>query len=244
MHKRNNLAVILKLLIFLIYVVLLMSACGAPMSRMGEDSGIIINHKLTSKIDVEKYHRVLFAGFITNSTNTFNIVEVANDTYNRELSKNSSFLITFEKPLDLSKTSAKSKEKDFDFKSDNIWEDTILWKKIAGIFNVDLIIAGEISFTNENRTTIERKTTYKDGKENIISKIAELKFFKTVVVFHFISALDSNTITVEKIVKEKGYETTTEESKNIFLALLKETIPDIRSVLISEKEPVRRILLE
>jgi len=244
MPIKNNKTITSKLLFPAFICVFLLISCGRPVPTSGEDSGVLITHRLKSKIDVEKYKRVLLAGFISSSENSFNIKDIAYENYKRELSKNSSFLIIFEKPLEIGKTFIKSKSKNLDFTSDNIFEDSALWKKIADIYNVDLLIAGDISFTNEIRTSVEKKAIYQDGKENTISKIVELKFFALSVTFYFIDGSNGKSLEVKKILKEKSYVKSEEESKNIFLNLIRETIPDIRSILISEREPIRRILLE
>ena len=231
-------------LVLTLFSLLFIISCGGPISSISENGGIFIKHNISSTIDSSKYHRVFFAGFAAQSKNTFDIVEISNDTFNRELSKNSPFLIIFEKPFEITKNSITGQDKKINLVTENVWEDPGLWKNIAGIYKADLVIGGEISFTTNNRTTIEKKTTFKDGKESVISKVTELKFFKVDVLIHFINGSDGKTIYTKTVSKDKGYELATEESKNIFLSILKETVPEIRSVLITEQEPVRRILLE
>jgi hypothetical protein len=200
MPIRNKRITDYKLVYSAIVCVFLLISCGRPMptGTGGEDRGILITHRLKSKIDMEKYKRVLLAGFISSSENSFDIKDIAYENYKRELSKNPSFLIIFEKPLELEKTFVKSKDKNLDFTSANIFEDSTLWTKIAEIYKVDLVIAGDISYTNEIRTSVEKKAIYQDGKENIISKIAELKFFALSVTFYFIDGSNGKTLDVKK----------------------------------------------
>jgi hypothetical protein len=244
MPIRNKRITGYKLVYSAIVCAFLLISCGRPLPTSGEDSGVLITHRLKSKIDVEKYKRVLLAGFISSSENSFDIKDIAYENYKRELSKNASFLIIFEKPLELEKNFVRNKARNLDFASANIFEDSALWTNIAEIYKVDLVIAGDISFTNEIRTSVEKKAIYQDGKENTISKIVELKFFALSVTFYFIDGSNGKSLEVKKILKEKGYGKSEEESKNIFLSLIRETIPDISSVIISEREPIRRILLE
>lgn len=243
MPNKNKLYVVKWLIPALILVSLTIS-CGRPIPASGDDSGVFITHKISSKLDVSQYKRVLLAGFISTSENSFDIRDIAYENYRRELSKNSPFLIIFEKPLEMGKTFVKSEDKDLDFTSQNIFEDPALWKKVAEAYKVDLIIAVEISFTNEIKTSIEKKNIYQDGKESTVSKIVELKFFTLSADFYFIEGSNGKPVDIKKITKERSYEKAEEESKNIFLSLIKDSIPEIRSILISVREPIRRILLE
>jgi hypothetical protein len=244
MPIKNNKTIVSKLLFPAFVCTFLMISCGSPLQPGGENRGIIITHKINSKLDVEKYKKILLAGFISSSENSFDIKDIAYENYKRELSKNSTFLIIFEKPLEIGKTFIKSEAKNLDFTTDNIFEDYDLWKKVADIYKVDLLIAGDISFTNEIRTSIEKKVIYQNEQESTISKILELKFFTLSVTFYFFDGMSGKLLEVKKISKEKSYGKSEEESKNIFLNLIRETIPEIRSILISEREPIRRILLK
>jgi hypothetical protein len=194
---------------------------------------------------MDNVKRVFLAGFQPQSESSFKMLSTIEDIFKKELAIKAQFLLVFEKPLQItdSRIVDKKKGKEYSVSEGDIFKDEDVWKKIARSYRVDLIITGKVGFSNQVGKDIIKVRKFRDGKEIQISKLVKKRFFKLDLTLYFINGDTGKIIHTEVVNKALGREEKTKESKDILLALLRKSVPGIKSLIVVKRKPMRRTLL-
>ncbi|MBN2134399.1 MAG: hypothetical protein JW737_01585 [Acidobacteria bacterium] len=223
-------------------LILTMFSCGT--SKYGNSMNVMITHRTESKLDIKDIRTVLLAGFVKTTENSFDILKPTYDILKQQLASKASFLILFENPLDLTKTKIIDKAKKQEYEAKDIFQSPEIWIEIAAKYKVDMIITGEIGFSNEIGKDLVKLTKFQDNKEVTLSQVVEKKFFKLDFVIYMISGKTGKIIHTEKIYKAVGRETDTEESEPILINLIRGSLENLREMMVVKSNPIQRTLLE
>lgn len=231
------------LVAFSLLAVIFTTSCGGT-SYMGDSIPVPIFHKSPSEIDMSEVSSVFLAGFMIESENQIDVEAEAVEFLKKNLSPKAQFLIVFEQPLifdgNLIKDPTHSVE--YTLKKD-IKKSSEIWRQVAKSYNVDMVITGKMSLTDEMGKEVVKARKFKDGKEYFISKLEEKRYFTLKMTIYFIGADDGKLVHESTFEKKLGKEAKIQESPEILRALLRETIMDIRSKVIVRKKTSQRFLL-
>ena len=218
---------------------------------------------LQSKIDVNRFRRVLVAGFVTDlQEEEMDLGSETTRLLQNQLRSNTKMQVlepdrpplhdALEGVLETlgegGKYNRQEKEQ-YKLEADRVLQDAEYWRKVGEEYQTPLIVTGRLGFESQNRSGFqaeERVIRNPSGQPRLIrsNRYLERKGFSLNADFHFIDGRTGETLHKEKFTEEVMYSEDQKTSPlSSYFELMDRLLPNFLGVISPQKIRGTRVLL-